>query len=239
MTVKNMIEYTVIYKRVKNITLRIRPDGTLEVTAPNRTSETAIREIVEKKQSWITTYQKKTEAFYEERQKAGLKNRYCDGGQAAYLGDLYPLSVTQQGKRSWQWDGKSLTLSGCKTEAHCRQMVEQFYREQMLNEILPEQNRLVRERMDHLLLPEPEFAVRKMRGSWGICYSQKKKIVLNLWLAMAPADCIRQVLIHEYVHFIHNNHSVEFYALLEQLEPQYRQLKHKLSVMVDIKGGAI
>lgn len=118
-------------------------------------------------------------------------------------------------------------------------MVEQFYREQMLNEILPEQNRLVRERMDHLLLPEPEFTVRKMRGSWGICYSQKKKIVLNLWLAMAPADCIRQVLIHEYVHFIHNNHSVEFYALLEQLEPQYRQLKHKLSVMVDIKGGAI
>ncbi|MBQ3509039.1 MAG: M48 family metallopeptidase [Peptococcaceae bacterium] len=63
--------------------------------------------------------------------------------------------------------------------------------------------------------------------------------MLNLWLVMAPIECIRQVLVHEYIHFLQNNHSPEFYALLEQVEPQYRQLKHRLSVMVNIKGGTL
>ena len=85
-----------------------------------------------------------------------------------------------------------------------------------------------------LELPEPAFTVRKMRASWGLCYSGQNRIVLNLWLAMAPLDCIRQVMLHEYLHFCQNNHSTEFYALLQQFEPQYRQLKHKLSVMVDL-----
>ncbi|MFR6290720.1 MAG: M48 family metallopeptidase, partial [Peptococcaceae bacterium] len=86
-----------------------------------------------------------------------------------------------------------------------------------------------------LSLPQPEFTVRKMRASWGLCYSQSHKIVLNLWLAMAPPDCIQQVLIHEYLHFCQSNHGPQFYALMEQFEPQYRQLKQKLSVMVDLR----
>ena len=69
MTVKNMIEYTVIYKRVKNITLRIRPDGTLEVTAPNRTSETAIRDIVEKNKAGLQRTRKKRKHFMRNGKK--------------------------------------------------------------------------------------------------------------------------------------------------------------------------
>ena len=113
-------------------------------------------------------------------------------------------------------------------------MVEQFYRYQLIYAVIPELNQQVRRMLSVLQPPEPEFAVRKMRASWGLCYSQQKKIVLNLWLAMAPMDCIRQVLVHEYLHFYQNNHSLDFYALMEQFEPQYRQLKHTLSVMVDL-----
>ena len=85
-------------------------------------------------------------------------------------------------------------------------------------------------------MPEPDFAVRKMRASWGLCYSQTHKIILNLWLAMAPLNCVRQVLIHEYLHFCESNHSPQFYTLLEQFEPEYRQLKQALSVLVDLRS---
>ena len=239
MTVRDMINYTVVYKNVKNITLRIQPDGELEITAPHRAGKAEIENVVMKKRNWIVAHQQKAAELNQERQQSGLMNGYQDGGEVAYLGQMYPLSVSAEGRRAWQWDGTKLQLSGCTSEAQIRQTVELFYREKLLDEIIPSLNRTVRQSPVLCNLPEPEFAVRKMRSSWGVCYSGKKKIVLNLWLGMAPIECIRQVLVHEYIHFLQNNHSPEFYALLEQVEPQYRQLKHRLSVMVNIKGGTL
>ena len=230
-----MLNYTVTYKKVKNITLRITADGQLLVTAPRHTSKTAIEKVVEQKADWIVRHQQKIAQLQAKRQQEGLHNLYQDGGQIGYLGQQYPLWVKAEGRRHWQWEETGLLLHGCTEEAHCRQLVEDFYRQQLLQKIIPALNQEVRQRLTSLSLPEPTFIVRKMRASWGICYSGQQKIVLNLWLAMAPWACIRQVLVHEYLHFCQNNHSAAFYALLEQFEPQYRQLKHTLSVMVDLQ----
>ena len=229
-----MTDYELRYKNVKHITLRIAADGTLQVTAPWRVSREEIERVLQQKAHWIAAHQQKAQQLQQQRHAQGLVNDYQDGGQVGYLGSMYPLKVQAQGKRSWQWDGTALLLRGCSMEAHCRQMVEQFYRQQMLQEIIPGLNASLREQLAVLELPEPAFTVRKMRASWGLCYSGQNRIVLNLWLAMAPLDCIRQVMLHEYLHFCQSNHSAEFYALLQQFEPQYRQLKHKLSVMVDL-----
>jgi hypothetical protein len=230
-----MLEYTVVYKQVKYITLRITANGQLLVTAPRRTSKAAIEKVITQKAAWIAQHQQKAAQLQQQRQQQGLHNCYQDGGKIGYLGQLYPLVVKTDGTRCWQWDGKQLLLQGCGSEALCRQLVADFYRQQLSQQILPALNEQVRQQLAVLPLPEPTFTVRKMRASWGLCYSQQKKIVLNLWLAMAPWDCIRQVLVHEYLHFCQSNHSTEFYRLLEQFEPQYRQLKHILSVTVDLQ----
>jgi len=236
MAIDETVTYVVHYKNVKHITLRIDMDGQLEITAPKRTSQRTIAEVVRQKADWIARHQESRRQKALERQQQGLRNCYQDGGQVAYLGQLYPLHVSCAGKRRWQWDGVALQLYGCTEEAHCRQQVEAFYRQQLLEIVLPELNSIVRQRLASLPLPDPSFMVRKMRASWGICYSQDQRIVLNLWLAMAPPVCIQQVLIHEYLHFFESNHGPQFYALLEQFEPQYRQLKHTLSVMIDLRA---
>lgn len=229
-----MIDYEVHYKKVKHLTLRIDHEGTLHITAPYGLSKTAIEEAVARKADWIVQHQQQTRQLMEERAQQGLCNRYEDGGAIAYLGRQYPLEIKDTGKRRWQWMGECLQLFGCTKKIHCHQLTEQFYRQQLSEKILPELDQQVRRELESLALPQPQFVVRKMRGSWGICYSQQKKIVMNLWLAMAPEACIHQVLVHEYLHFCQNNHSPKFYALLEHFEPQYRQLKHTLSVMVDL-----
>lgn len=231
-----MIDYEIQYKNVKNITLRITAEGKLLVTVPKRVSKQRVEQFVQQKQAWITAHQQKIEQLQQKRQQQGLHNRYCDNGQVAYLGKMYPLQVNAAGKRSWQWNGTVLQLTGCASETHCQQMVEAFYRQMLLQEIIPPLDKQVRQQLAALALPEPDFAVRKMRASWGLCYSQTHKIILNLWLAMAPLNCIRQVLIHEYLHFCESNHSPQFYALLEQFEPEYRQLKQMLSVLVDLRS---
>lgn len=229
------MEYTVTYKKVKHITLRIMADGQLAVTAPRHASKAVIERVIAQKLVWIEQHQQKVAQLQAERQACGLQNQYKNGGQIGYLGRVYPLTVKEEGRRYWQWNEQELALYGCSDEAHCRQLVEEFYRQQLLQQIIPALDQEVRQRLSALTLPEPTFTVRKMRASWGLCYSQQHKIVLNLWLAMAPWVCVRQVLVHEYLHFCQNNHSAEFYALMEQFEPQYRQLKHTLSVMVDLQ----
>lgn len=230
------MDYEIQYKKVKNITLRITTEGKLLITAPKRVSKQRIEQFIQQKQGWIVAHQQQMIQLQQKRQQQGLHNLYCNGGQVAYLGRMYPLQVCAEGKRSWQWNGATLQLSGCVTEVHCRQMVEAFYRQQLLQEIIPALDARVRQQLASLHLPEPEFTVRKMRASWGLCYSKTHKIILNLWLAMAPEDCIHQVLVHEYLHFCESNHGSRFYALLEQFEPEYRQIKQRLSVLVDLRN---
>lgn len=50
----------VAYKRVKNITLKVKPpDGRIEVSAPLRTPQRTIETLVREKRSWIERTQKK------------------------------------------------------------------------------------------------------------------------------------------------------------------------------------
>lgn len=228
-------DYSVQYKNVKNITLRVDAAGQVQVTAPRRVSQQRIDQFVQQKQAWIAMHRQQILQLQQQRQQQGLYNCYQEHGQVAYLGQLYPLRVSTVGSRSWQWNGAALQLAGCVSELHCRQQVEAFYRQQLLTEVLPALDRQVRQQLAVLALPQPEFAVRKMRASWGLCYSQSHRIILNLWLAMAPLDCIRQVLVHEYLHFCEQNHGKNFYNLLQQFEPDYRQLKQRLSVLVDLR----
>lgn len=233
------IPYTVTRKRVKHVTLRISAQGELVITAPRSVSDAELQRIIAKKETWIRSKQKETRQRQELRQREGLHNRYADGGTIAYLGKNCPLQVQADGARGRNWNGEKLIVYGCRTEQQIKSEVEAFYRDMMEEQILPELNREVRLRMQGESLPDPQLLVRKMRARWGTCYSGSARIILNLWLAMAPKECIRQVLVHEYVHFLQNNHSAEFYRLLEQFEPQYRQLQEKLSVLVDLRADTL
>lgn len=47
------ISYTLIRKKVKNINLRVRPDGTVTVSAPKRVPKAEIDAFVEARRGWI------------------------------------------------------------------------------------------------------------------------------------------------------------------------------------------
>ena len=61
-----------------------------------------------------------------------------------------------------------------------------------------------------------------MKRTWGNC-SSGGVIKLNTHLIKAPLLIIDSVIAHELCHLEEMNHSKAFYALLERLNPHWRQ----------------
>lgn len=76
----------------------------------------------------------------------------------------------------------------------------------------------------------PPFKVRKMRSRWGSC-SHKGAITINSLLIQAPPICIDYVILHELCHLQEFNHSPRFYALMDQVMPEWRAHRQYLREM--------
>ena len=74
----------------------------------------------------------------------------------------------------------------------------------------------------------PIIKVRYMTSRWGSCQSKRGVITLNSKLIEAPRNCIEYVVLHEFTHFIHPNHSKKFYDFVAMLMPDWKERKMEL-----------
>jgi predicted metal-dependent hydrolase len=70
-------------------------------------------------------------------------------------------------------------------------------------------------------------AIKQLVGRWGSCDSTRH-IALSLYLIQLPIELIDYVLIHELTHTVHLNHSPGFWSDVQQLCPDYKQLRRKM-----------
>ena len=66
--------------------------------------------------------------------------------------------------------------------------------------------------------------IRDQKTRWGSC-SSKRNLNFNYRLIFLPRGLAEYIVIHEFCHLAHMNHSKEFWALVEKLSPDYK--KHK------------
>ena len=76
---------------------------------------------------------------------------------------------------------------------------------------------------------KPKLRVRTMKSCWGSCLVNKGIITLNRKLLMKPRECIEYVVVHELCHFIHPNHSKQFYGFMELFMPDWKERKARLN----------
>ena len=178
------INYILERKQVKNINLRVRPDGIVKVSASPRVDESQIDDFVLSKAEFILKALERFKSaetterqFQEELVKA-------KSGQESLLAD--PAIFTE-----------------------------------ILDEVYP------------AFIPygiaRPKLRIRTMKSCWGSCLVNKGIITLNRKLLMQPRECIEYVVVHELCHFIHPNHSKEFYKFMEQFMPDWKERKGRLN----------
>ena len=82
--------------------------------------------------------------------------------------------------------------------------------------------------VEPLGVPQPQLRLRKMRSQWGNCHYRQGYITLNTALAACPEELRSYVALHELVHFIHPDHGLGFYSLMDQLMPDWKARRREL-----------
>ena len=219
------LAYTLERKNVKNLNLRIYPDGSVRVSANRRVPIREIEAFLIGHEDFIRKAQSR---FRERPQAAPLE--YVTGERLPFLGEALELQVVSGEREAVTLESGKLVLRLKNPEDFARRerLVGRFWDTQC-QAVFPEILRECYPLFQALGVPYPALRIRSMKSRWGSCLPGKGVITLSKQLLAAPRECIEYVVVHEYCHFLHPNHGKGFYALLTDRMPDWKARKIRLN----------
>lgn len=202
------IKYQVVISRKanKNTYIRINRDNNIYVTTGYLTTKKAIYQLIERNQLTISKMLKKH------------VNQQLRSEKFYYLGQDYDIIIVPT-IDNIMIDNNKIYV---KSNDHLTKWLK------------TETSRLFKERLDLIFnrfdehLPYPKLKIRRMKTRWGVCNRRNNAITLNSNLMNYDASKLDYVIIHELAHFIHFNHSSDFWNLVLKYCPDYKLIRKKL-----------
>ena len=214
------ITYELTRKRVKNINLRVKTDGSVHVSAPAFVSVAMIERFMQEKAVFILSTADKYKAREKDR-----KILFENGERLSLLGKEHTLFVCK-GLRNYvvENDG-NIILYATDTENY--ELKYKIYITWLKSRCAELMTLLCTKAYDEyykkLGIDFPVIKVKDMRSRWGSCIPSKKILTFNVHLMEYPLPAAEYVVAHEFTHFIEANHSSRFYAELSKYLPDYRE----------------
>ena len=223
-----VITYTLMRKKVKNINLRIKEDKTIVVSASRNVPVSYIDDVVLSKGSFILNTLEK----FDKRIQYNVEDKkYITGEKYRILGKTYNLELveTKDCPQGVTLNNESIILRVREgTNLRSKEIImDKWFREQR-ELIFKDVSDEIYRSLSKYGVPYAEIKIRKLKSTWGSCKPRRGIITLNSKLFYAPIECIEYVVLHEYAHFIHPNHSKEFHNFVESIMPDWKERKHKL-----------
>lgn len=215
------IKVEITRKKIKNIILKVTPDGRVLISAPLRVSEEYLKEFVKEKEDWIV---KKLEEAKNRKKK---EINYESGEEIIYLGRKYYLEIIPS-------YNEKITIQDEKIYIYCLENSTVEDRERIFkNWVKIELGVLLKDltyKIGKMIgyLPN-EIRIRDMKSRWGSCISARKVITYNLQLAFQPLPLIEYVVLHELAHIPYPNHQKEFWNFVEKFIPDWKERRKLLN----------
>jgi len=203
--------HQIIRSKRKTLALIVKPDGSLLVRAPLRTSKAVIEEFIEKSRQWIEKNQAKALVNL-----ALAPRQYVRGEKFLYLGTRYPLEIVNGQRERLRLDGTFKLVVSHQREA--ASAFERWYREQA-RQILPARVEFFARQYD---FQYKGIRITSARTRWGSC-SATGSLSFSWRLILAPLVVVDYVVIHELVHTIFHNHSKLFWHRVRTIMPDYQE----------------
>ena len=222
------IPVSVVRKRVKNLNLRVRADGTVTLSIPQHLPLARAREFLDRKGEWIA---ERVRCNIERRPSPDLAGELPD--RIPLWGKLVPRdsihansgqAVGGQGAGGRAIPGQAASGRDAGDQGAPGQTtidqaaLDELYRTEVLR-ALPD----VVERMEARIgVHAARWSVRVMKTRWGSCTPKTGAIRINARLAAYPPECLEFVVAHELVHLLEPSHNARFHALLDEFCPDNR-----------------
>lgn len=218
------IEYKLEKSKRKSICIIVKENGEVIVRAPIRISYNEIFKFVELKNNWI--YKKVLE------QKSKFKEiTFNQNDKLRVLGRFYNLDIQYHKKSTAivkvKEDKIIIIIPECVQDIDKKQILERAYNKYLFDIAKEEIPEIFNNVAGIVGLYPKELKIRNFKRAWGNC-SNKKIISINKNICKFNKSVIEYVCLHEICHLKYMNHSKEFWNMVKQYMPNYKEIEKQI-----------
>lgn len=190
----------VVKKNNKNTYIKIKDDMTIYVTTNYLTSKREVKVILDNEKDFLR------KALSRTRKKLEKEELFY------YLGKKYDIILVPF---------ENTEVSNGKIFVKDEKTLEKWLKK--------ETKRIFTERLEYNYnlfdedIPFPKLKIRSMKTRWGVCNKRDNSVTLNSKLIKYSLHEIDYVIIHELSHFVHFDHSKEFWETVRMHMPDYKK----------------
>lgn len=219
----------IIYRKRKNISLKVSPKENIQIIAPNKVSKDLLKKVLKDNSNWILSKLNKFKTFDDNF----LKRDYVDDEIYYYMGKQYRLKILKdmnfQNKNNKSYN--YIEIKGDNLEIRTNNWEKDYIKDSLKKWYKLRSEEIIMDRIDFLRKESKDFRsiepslvkVKEQKKIWGSC-NTSKTIYINSKISMLPLDAIDYIIAHEFCHIIYMNHSKDFYALVEKIIPNYKEI---------------
>lgn len=215
------VEYILQFKKVKRINLSVSVERGIHVSAPNRATVTEIEKFMTDNADFIL---KTLEKYRKLAETLPKPKKYVNDEYIYFLGEKKKLIVTKSFQNFIEINANEMHMHVTDTDNFDLKnyIISEFlkiecekYVVKICRELYP------RFRKKGIPFPS-EIRFKKMVSCWGNCRPNRGILTFSTYLIQLPSKSIEAVVCHEFTHFLHDNHSREFYNQLTEFMPDWR-----------------
>ena len=223
---KENYKYTLERKKVKNINLRIKSENDIYVSANKRVSVETIETFIKSKETFILEALQR----FEKSTKIEKKIDYNTGDEIIYFGRKLELKIVKSIKEGVKASGESIYMFVKDVDDRVKkENLLKKWELTLAKEVFTKVIDCFYPKFEALGVAYPKLSIRTMTSRWGSCKPNGGKITLNLELLHKSKECLEYVVVHELAHFIHPNHSKDFWNFVGNIMPDYKKRKDILN----------
>ncbi len=209
----------IVNNRLKYIYLTFDEEANLVIKSP-RITQAELEKVLIKKSAWIEKSRRKVLS------RKGVISPVEGKQQVYFLGEAHEVrhELGERGRAVLEFGSGGFVYRAASFDLEeFRSVLDRFY----LREARESIPRMLRDCSERSGLEPGKLSLRKAAKRWGSC-SSRNDISINYRVMKLPPELIEYILYHELAHICHKNHKKEFWALVGELMPHYRDCEVQL-----------
>ena len=223
-----IIRYSVQFKDINKINLRITPQSTISVSAPIGISILKIDEFVVNHIDWIRSAINKNDTVMAVRDSHPGQ----DEDWILYEGNVCPIVVNEMQPEfniSIRENTCVINLMEKREEIDVPATILNWRTYESLR-IFSDMLKYFFKPFEELGYDMPTIKTQRMKTRWGSYSPATHTVKFNTELLKTPPLCIKLIIIHELCHLMYYGHNKDFYCLHQELMPEYKSAEKLLKM---------